>query len=71
MSNSRECRFCDGADPKRVKDGLIRCVRKHKFVDPYGSCPECGGGCDLLSLEELRESIQAEYLRKLRCENGK
>lgn len=68
MANSVQCRFCDGADPKRVKDGMIRCVRKHKFVDPYSSCPECGGGVELLSLEEIRESVIQENLRRLRCD---
>lgn len=71
MGNSRYCRHCDGADHERVKDGLIRCVRKHKFVDPLGSCPDFDGGCKVLSMEELRESLQEEYLRKLRCGNGK
>ena len=66
MGNSRDCRLCDGSDPKRKKDGLIRCVRKHKFVDPFGSCPDFDGGCKVLSMEELRESLREETLRKLR-----
>ena len=69
--DSMDCRFCDGADPKREKDGLIRCVRKHKFVDPFGSCPDFDGGRKVLSMEEIRESLRAEYLRGLRYHNGK
>ncbi len=40
MGNLRICRVCSGADPARVKDGMIRCVRKHKFVDPEGTCTD-------------------------------
>lgn len=40
MGNLQICRVCSGADPERVKDGMIRCVRKHKFVDPEGTCPD-------------------------------
>ena len=70
MGNSRECRFCDGADPKMVKDGLIRCVRKHKFVDLFGSCQDFGYGCKV-SMEEMRKSLLEEELRRLRYRNGK
>ena len=70
MGCSRACRHCDGADPKRVKDGLIRCVRKHKFVDPFGSCPDFDGGCKTLSMKEIRESLLEETVRRFRHGNN-
>lgn len=70
MGCSRTCQFCDGAEPKRVKDGLIRCVRKHKFVDPFGSCPDFDGGCKMLSMNEIRESLREETVRRLRYGNN-
>ena len=65
MGNSRDCRFCDGANPERKKDGLIRCVRKHKFVDPFGSCPDFGFEYKA-DMKEIQEALGEETMRKLR-----
>ena len=54
MGNLKICRVCSVADPERVKDGMIRCVRKHKFVDPEGTCPD-HSNITLDEAEHLRE----------------
>ena len=69
MGNSRDCRFCDGADPERAKDGLIRCTRKHKFVDPFGSCPDFDFENNA-DMDAIRETLREENLRKLMYAHG-
>lgn len=32
------CKTCEHSNPSRVKDGMIRCVKRHIFVSPTGSC---------------------------------
>lgn len=58
MSNQKICKFCEGADPRREKDGLIRCVKKHIFTPPNSTCSLHS---DLFP-EDYEESI--EILRK-------
>lgn len=60
MGNLRICRVCSGADPARVKDGMIRCVRKHKFVDPEGTCPDHDWKSELTT-EEKEELLKAFF----------
>lgn len=52
------CRFCDGADASREKNGLIRCVRKHKFVKPDDCCPSYG-----YELSDVEKTV-LEFFRK-------
>ena len=69
MGNLRICRVCSGADPRRVKDGKIRCVRKHKFVDPEGTCPDHDYK-SLLTTEE-KEEILKVFLDGLKDQKGR
>lgn len=32
------CRTCEHSNPSRVKDGMIRCLKKHIFVPPTHTC---------------------------------
>lgn len=57
MSSGSSCRYCVGADTNRVKDGLNRCTKKHKFVDPGDVCPDYGFEYKPVNMEELRRSI--------------
>lgn len=57
MSSGSMCRHCVGADPSRIKDGLIRCTKKHKFVEPNSTCPDYGFEYKPADIEEIRRSI--------------
>lgn len=37
MSDIAGCTFCEHSDPKRQKDGKIRCMRFSKWCNPIGS----------------------------------
>lgn len=69
MGNLKICRFCSGADPKREKDGKIRCVRKHKFVDPEGTCPDHDWKSRLTP--EEKEELLKVFIDSLRDKKGK
>ena len=70
MGNLRICRVCNGADPARVKDGMIRCVRKHKFVDPEGTCQGHSIKSFTMTTEE-KEALLKAYINSLEAKKGK
>lgn len=42
LGDMKACRYCDHADPKRERNGKIRCKRFSQWVDPIGKvCEEC------------------------------
>ena len=70
MGNLKICRVCSGADPKREKDGMIRCVQKHKFVDPEGTCQDHSNKSLFITPEFKKELMQA-YIDGLENMKGK
>lgn len=71
MGYLRICRICSGADPQRVKDGMIRCVRKHKFVDPEGTCPDHDWKSSSSLTVEEKEEILKVFFGSLNDMKGK
>ena len=71
MGNLRICRVCSGADPKRVKDGMIRCVQKHKFVDPEGTCREHSFKSSNTMTTEEKEALLKAFFDILNDKKGK
>ena len=58
MSYGNECRFCPHADPKREKDGEIRCKRYSQWVDPHSVCEERVSKISSHLLAELKEAMR-------------
>ena len=53
MSNQTGCTFCEFSDPKRMKDGKIRCTAYSEWREPLGEI--CESFFDRESAERLAE----------------
>ena len=61
MSNQTGCVFCESSNPKREKNGKIRCERFSEWRDPLGNiCESFFDRASAEMLERVRKAKEEE-----------